>query len=123
MSLSLEIIDVKQIVSATQFLNTAAIVDGNFLQDSIRWIKNETVNTRSRHLLVGIVIGCQAPCLHNPRLVEVKALLSDIQFDQTSVPSFVVFNGIQFLCMEPLNVSDVLAHRYRKGIVNMSLYT
>ena len=98
----------KQIVHAFQFFKASPIVDGNFAQNTTRRIKNKTVDTWECHWLVWIMICSQALLLHHLRFVKIQTLLRDIQFHQSSMPRFVILNGIQFLFVQTINISNVL---------------
>ena len=112
-SLRVQVIDVKQVVCATQFLDASAVVDRYFLQDPDRWIKHEPVDARNRHRLVRIVECCQTSLLHYLRFVEVQTLLSDIQFNQPSVLCFLIFKSVQFVLVETIHIANVLANGFR----------
>jgi hypothetical protein len=98
----------KQIVHAFQFFKASPIVDGNLAQNTTRRIKYKTVDTWECHWLVWIVISSQALFLHHLCFVEIQTLLRDIQFHQSSMPRFVILNGIQFLFVQTINISNVL---------------
>ena len=98
----------KQIVRAAQLGNVASVVDGNFVENARGRIKDETVDARRRHGFLLVAEGLPASFLDHFRLVEIEALLDDIQFNQTSVLGLLVGNGVQLFLVEAVNVANVL---------------